>query len=127
MTWQWDQSAGELSRDGHLVCKGYSGNGRGKNNPSLQGLAGVGPVPVGKWRVVEKYDSHNVGPYALVIHAVDATPSNDTHDVTGRGSFRIHGDSIRAPGTASKGCIILPRVVRAKIWESGDRDLEVVT
>jgi Protein of unknown function (DUF2778) len=127
MTWAWDESAGELSHDGRFVGKGYSGNGRGKNNPSMRGVAGVGPIPVGKWRIVEKYDSHNVGPYALTLHAVDATPDDDTHDATGRGSFRIHGDSIRAPGTASKGCIILPRNLRQRIWESGDRDMVVIT
>jgi Protein of unknown function (DUF2778) len=126
MTWQWREAAGELWRDGRFVGKGYSGNGRGKNNPSMQGVAGVGPIPQGRWRIVERYDSHNVGPYALALHAVDATPDNDTHDATGRGSFRIHGDSIRAPGTASKGCVILPRTLRERIWTSGDRDLEVV-
>lgn len=41
--------------------------------------------------------------------------------------FRIHGDSIRAPGTASHGCIILPRAIRDRIWASGDRALQVVT
>jgi hypothetical protein len=44
----------------------------------------------------------------------------------GRGEFRIHGDSIAHPGTASHGCIILPRAVRDAIWRSGDRALEVV-
>jgi hypothetical protein len=124
--WRWDQSAGELFRNGAFVSKGYSGKGRGVNNPSLQGVQGIGPIPAGKWKIVERYDSKNVGPYALVLHAVDATPGDDRHDPTGRGAFRIHGDSIRAPGTASKGCIILPRPVRERIWKSGDRDLEVV-
>jgi hypothetical protein len=126
MTWRYDQSSGALSRDGVPVSNGYSGNGRGKNNPSLQGVVGIGPIPAGRWRVVEKYDSANVGPYALVLHAQDASPGDDRHDATGRGAFRIHGDSIRAPGTASKGCIILPRRARELIWSSGDRELEVV-
>lgn len=124
--WLWDQSKGELTRNGSFVSLGYSGKGRGKNNPSLQGLAGVGPVPRGQWKIGAPYNSKNVGPYAMPIYAVDGTPNNDTQDATGRSAFRIHGDSIKAPGTASKGCIILPRAVRERIWKSGDRDLTVV-
>ena len=124
--WTWDQSAGELRRSGKLVSRGYSGKGRGRNNPSLQGVQGVGPVPRGRWKIVERYDSPNVGLYVLRIHAVDATPGDDRHDATGRGAFRIHGDSIKAPGTASQGCIVLPKAIRAAIWTSGDRDLEVI-
>jgi hypothetical protein len=123
--WVWDQSAGELSRDGKAVSRGYSGKGRGKNNPAVQGERGVGPIPRGRWRIVERYDSAAVGPATLRLHAADATP-DDTHDATGRGAFRIHGDSIRAPGSASSGCIILPRAIRDLIWRSGDRDLLVV-
>ena len=39
MSWLWDQSAGELRRDGVLVSRGYSGKERGKNNPKLQGVS----------------------------------------------------------------------------------------
>lgn len=126
MTWKWDQSAGTLSRDGVIVSRGYSGNGRGKNNPALQGMAGIGPVPRGRWTIVRRYDSANVGPYTLALEPLDAKPGDDRHQETGRSAFRIHGDSVRAPGTASRGCIILPRKDRERIWTSGDRDLEVV-
>lgn len=123
--WIWSQSKGQLWHLDRLVSKGYSGKGRGKNNPALQGLAGIGPIPKGDWGIVERYNSRNVGPYTLTLHAMDKIP-NDTHESTGRGAFRIHGDSIRAPGTASKGCIILPRKIREKIWISGDRLLRVI-
>lgn len=126
MSWLWDQSAGELRRDGKLISRGYSGKDRGKNNPALQNMPGIGPIPRGKWRMVRVYDSASVGPYAIALDAVDAHPGDDRHDPTGRGAFRIHGDSIRHPGTASKGCIILPRAIREMMWRSGDRDLEVV-
>lgn len=126
MTWTYKQSTGDLFHNGAYVATGYSGREWAKNNPGADHVKSMGPIPDGKWRVTEKYDSKNVGPYALVLHAIDATPGNDTHDLTGRGAFRIHGDSIRAPGTASHGCIILSRAIRTKIWTSGDRDLEVV-
>jgi len=44
----------------------------------------------------------------------------------GRDGFLIHGDSVRHPGDASEGCIILPRRFRERIWTSEDTDLEVV-
>lgn len=126
MTWRWDQSAGELSRDGQFISNGYSGKGNGKNSPSMQAAVGIGPIPRGKWKIVSIADSPNTGPLTITLHAVDATPNDDREDSTGRGGFRIHGDSIRDPGNASHGCIILPRPVRLRIWQSGDRDLEVV-
>lgn len=119
MTWKWDQSAGELSRDGKFVARGYSGAGIGKNNPGLEARVATGPIPAGRWRIGgPPYNSRNVGPYALHLEPVG-------HSAHGRSAFKIHGDSARAPGTASKGCIILPRNVREMIWTSGDRDLEV--
>ena len=125
MAWTWDQSAGELSHNGQLVSRGYSGKGRGKNNPALQRVIGIGPIPAGWWKIVERYESDRVGSYALRLLAIDGN-LDDTHAPTRRGAFRNHGDSLRAPGTASHGCIILPRFIREMIWKSGDSDLEVV-
>ncbi len=123
--WKWDQSEGKLYHNDKFISSGYSGKGRGKNNPKLENVPGIGPIPAGTWKIVERYNSANVGPYALTLYAVDNN-LDDTDNRTGRGAFRIHGDSIKAPGTASKGCIILPRLIREKIWTSGDRDLIVV-
>lgn len=122
--WIWKQSKGELWRNGDIISRGYSGYKRGKNNPSLQGVIGIGPIPRGKWKIVEVYNSAQVGPFAITLHAVDAA-LDDRHDLTGRNGFRIHGDSIKSPGNASHGCIILPRYVREKIWNSKDRELLV--
>jgi hypothetical protein len=125
MTWKYDQSSGVLTHDGAHVATGYSGREWGKNNPAAQDARGIGPIPAGRWRITERYDSRNVGPAALKLEAVDGV-ADDTHAGTGRSAFRIHGDSIRSPGTASHGCIILPRAIRDRIWASGDRDLVVV-
>jgi len=124
--WVWDQSAGTLSRDGVLVSRGYAGKGRGHNNPALQGVRGVGPLPRGRYRIGAPRTSQRTGPYAMDLYPVDATPADTVHDATGRASFQIHGDSVRNPGTASSGCIILPRANRQQIWSSGDHELEVV-
>lgn len=34
--WIWDQSRGELYRNGQFVAAGYAGYKEGKNNPSAQ-------------------------------------------------------------------------------------------
>lgn len=120
--WIWDQSAGELSRDGKLISRGYAGNGRGKNNPTLQAAQDVGPIPAGMWTVAAlRLVGASTGPFTLVL-----VPQPGTNTF-GRSEFRIHGDSIKSPGTASHGCIILPLTIRRLVWASNDRDLKVVT
>jgi len=117
--WTWDQSTGLLTRAGRS-WGGYSGAARGKNNPALQAAVGIGPIPQGRWTIADRRDSPNTGPCTLTLIP---DPGTETF---GRSEFRIHGDSIAHPGTASHGCIILPRAVRDAIWASGDRALEVV-
>jgi len=118
--WRWDQSAGELSLNGAYVSSGYAGKGRGKNNPALQGVKSVGPIPRGKWKMVAVKNSPNTGPFTIVLVPLPGT------DTLGRSEFRVHGDSIKSPGTASRGCIILPRKVRERMWSNPERVLEVV-
>ncbi len=126
MSWVWDQSAGALYRDGKLISRGYAGKGRGRNNPGLQGVRGVGPIPRGRYAIKSVADSPNTGKFTITVHAIDATPNDDRHDETGRSAFRIHGDNARGDFSASSGCIILPRNKRELIWRSGDRILEVI-
>lgn len=100
--------------------RGYSGKGIGKNNPAMDNVANVGPIPRGRYTIaelIEHTDAH--GPYVLRL---EPDPANDMH---GRSGFLIHGDSEAHPGEASEGCIILPRPVREKIWTSGIRTLLV--
>lgn len=119
MAWTWHQSAGLLTR-GEKSWRGYSGAARGRNNPTLQAAIGVGPIPQGRWMITDRQDSPNTGPCTLTLMPDPGTAT------FGRSGFRIHGDSIAHPDTASHGCIILPRAVRDAIWRSGDRDLQVV-
>ena len=120
MTWRWVQSTGQLSRDGNAEGYGYSGAGEGKNNPAMQTIHNVGPIPVGDYTIGEPCDTMTHGPYVLRLTATE------DNNMCGRSGFLIHGDSVVSPGTASEGCIILSRDIRTKIWESGDRQLEVV-
>jgi hypothetical protein len=122
--WQWRQIGelwyGDASGFSH-VENGYSGAGSGRNNAALQSIHNVGPIPQGNWTITGlTVENTSHGPYVLHL-----APNGNTNTF-GRSGFLIHGDSIKAPGTASQGCIILPRAVRQRIWESGDRQLSVV-
>jgi type VI secretion system (T6SS) effector TldE1-like protein len=119
MPWTYSQSAGTLTREGATIAIGYSGHGDGKNNPAMQQIPNVGPIPQGRYSIGDPRDSEKVGPYALPL-----TPSDGT-DTFGRSAFMIHGDSIVHPGTASEGCIILLRDARHQVGESDDRVLVV--
>lgn len=124
--WTWRQRFGELVTTDSagstiVVGTGYSGAGDGKNSPVLESVHNVGPIPRGTWTISgPPIDTTEHGPFVLQL-----TPATDTNTY-GRSGFLIHGDSKTAPGTASKGCIILPRNVRERIWQSNDRQLLVV-
>ena len=120
MTWRYEQETGQLSQNGADVAIGYSGAGNGKNNPDMQDVKSIGPIPRGNYTITAPHDTPTHGPYVLGL-APD--PENDMH---GRSAFLIHGDSVGHPGAASQGCVIMPRVIREQIWDSGDNRLEVV-
>ncbi len=120
--WQYAQKTGELQQDGRHVATGYSGAGAGKNNPAMEKEPNVGPIPRGDWTIVgPPVNTQDHGPYVLKLEPDAAT------ETFGRAGFLLHGDSRQAPGSASHGCIVMPRTVREQVWNSGDRELEVVT
>lgn len=125
MSFRYRQSTGEFSCDGKSLVFGYSGHGDGRNCPEKQEIVKVGPIPRGLWGVEgPPYDHPDHGPYVLRLVAAPGT------NLFGRSGFLIHGDSIKHPGEASEGCIILPRQIREEIWahvlSTGNRFLEVV-
>jgi type VI secretion system (T6SS) effector TldE1-like protein len=119
--WTYAQKTGNLLQNGQVVATGYSGCDDGKNNPAMQAVHDVGPIPQGDWTISgPPINTAEHGPYVLTLTAAAST------NVFGRSGFLMHGDSIAAPGTASKGCIIMPRTAREQVWNSGDRALQVV-
>lgn len=87
----------------------------------MQAVHDVGPIPQGEWTIVgPPVNTAGHGPYVLLLEPATAT------NTFGRSGFLMHGDSIESPGCASHGCVILPRAVREQVWNSGDRDLQVV-
>lgn len=104
-----------------VLALGYSGFGPGKNDPQFQQLADVGPIPCGLW-TVEGPPADTHGGFALRL-----TPKPGT-ETFGRSGFLMHGDMAdpELRGTASHGCIIMPRWVREWLWGSTDHDLQVI-
>lgn len=119
MSWQYSQRTGQLSRNNHLIAVGYSGNGAGKNSPQMEQIRNIGPIPRGRYRIGQPYQSESKGPHVMNLDPIG-------HQAHGRTLFRVHGDSRRHPGTASEGCIILPLHIRRQISASGDTELNVV-
>ena len=120
--WVYEQKTGLLRRDNAIaiVGKGYSGFGEGKNNPAMESVPDVGPIPRGEYQVGVPHDTESHGPFVMSLTPMPA------NEMFGRAGFLMHGDSVHAPGTASKGCIIMPRAVREIVWNSGDHRLQVV-
>lgn len=131
----YSQRSGEMRRfeagqlialGGSLIGIGYAGKGEGKNNPLMQNVRNVGPIPRGFWRIGSPYDSKNTGPYTIPLYKLDDRPGDDVDGVSGRSAFRIHGDSSVRPGQASEGCIILPRSSRVAVTDSRSEILWIV-
>jgi hypothetical protein len=119
MTWTYTQLHGQAIHNGQIVGIGYSGYHEGKNNPDMEAVHAVGPIPRGHWRIVRWDDHHgDKGPQVAVLEPVG-------HNAHGRTEFLIHGDSASHPGEASHGCIIMARPIRDQWRASGDMDIEV--
>ena len=118
------QSTGIIEKDGVVIGKGYAGNGRGKNNPSMQSVHGVGPIPVGFYTIGPAMDHpESVGKFAMHL---EPDPGNGMY---GRSGFYFHGPvSMDDPrfGEESHGCPVAMRPVRVMVDADPDRRLEVV-
>lgn len=122
MSHVYKQSTGEWRYDdGALLATGYSGHGEGVNNPALEAVPDVGPIPRGKYIIGIPYRHPKLGKICMNLTPVEG---NKAH---GRTLFRIHGDNTTPdPTDGSHGCIILPPVPRQKIADSGDILLTVI-
>lgn len=119
--WTYEQRTGHLSLNGILKGTGYSGHDAGVNNPALESVHDVGPIPRGKYVIGQFFDDPG-GKGPTVAHL---TPVDGTHTF-GRGGFMIHGDNSAGNRSASHGCIILARFLRESVRDSGDADMEVL-
>lgn len=111
------QSDGEIALDDVHEGYGYSGLGEARNNPDMEDVRGMGPIPRGPYRIGPAYHHPKLGPLTF-----DLTPIG--HAAHGRSAFRIHGDN--KSGTASHGCIIAGRTIRQRIRDDNETVLQVV-
>lgn len=88
---------------------GYSGHGPGVNNPDMQAVHNVGPIPQGGYAIEPPHADEQVGPVAMRL-VPDAG-----NEMFGRGDFLIHGPHANDHQDSSEGCIILLRSARVAI------------
>lgn len=122
MSWVYSQSTGQFFQpDGKPFIKAFAGQGIGLNEPQEEGLKNTGPLPRGKYKMVQWFQMHpHVGAGAIQL---EPDPSND---MKGRSGFFIHGLNITDPLHSSEGCIILGNTShRLSIWQDPDHDLIV--
>ena len=131
--WTYEISTGRMfDPGGNLAGHGYSGAPPNPNDPQDEGKPGYiddpadedlkarGPIPAGLYTIGPAQVHPHLGPVAMPL-----TPDHE-NEMHGRSGFWIHGDSVRAPGTASLGCIIQPRATRLTMDASSDRRLQAV-
>ena len=117
MPWSYVQKTGNLRRNGVLVGRGYSGHGAGVNNPTLQRVVAVGPIPDDVYRIGAPYRDPHRGALTMRLTPVDGhAGDSETH----RDGFLIHADAQKFPGqmVASEGCIILSAELRMLIAQA---------
>jgi hypothetical protein len=121
--WTYEQRSGELfNAAGELVATGYSGFGPGRNAPGWQDHHDVGPIPCGTYTIGPPECVKFSGPHGPFVLRLSPDHENQMWN---RSGFLIHGDSGAHPGSASHGCIVLPRAIREQIAASGDSVLKV--
>lgn len=119
--WTYKQSTGYLvNHDNTVSYKCYAGAPGYVNKPEFEREKGKGVIPKGFYTIQPPRDSKRTG---RAVHDLIPDPTNEMY---GRSAFQIHGDSVRNPGTASNGCIILNQPYRGAVWKSGDHKLQVI-
>ena len=119
MSWEYSQHSRTLKHNGRVVATGYSGRNEGLNNPDMEGIPNVGPIPRGRYTIGHAYQHETKGPITMRLNPYG-------HNARGRSGFLIHGDNHNLNSTASEGCIVLNREARELISNSGNAMLDVV-
>jgi hypothetical protein len=125
---KYEQITGKLFDGSKLVGVGWAGHLQGRNDPSMESIKNVGPLPRGLYTIEDPVDNTHLGPMAFPL-----TP-DPKNEMFGRNDFYIHGASVEHPALSSDGCIIQGLVarefVRIKIGQAPKdsplRQLEVV-
>jgi len=106
---KYEQASGKLFDEHGLIGVGWAGHSAGRNNPAMQDVKDVGPLPIGFYTIEDPVSGTHLGPLAFPL---TPDPSNQ---MFGRGGFYIHGAEQLHPEMSSDGCIIQGRAVREYI------------
>jgi len=120
--WTFNISAGQLLQDGEFVGDAYAGAPGYTDDPAAEDLVNKGPLPEGWYTMLPPVDK----PYSVGAYAIELVP-DATNDMHGRSGFFCHGDNPQGNHSASDGCIVALRVIRERMWDSGDHRLQVVS
>jgi hypothetical protein len=113
----YSQTTGKMQdAAGKLLGTGYAGHGEGVNNPALQSVHDIGPLPQGSYTINSPVNTTTHGPYVMWL-----TP-DPANQMSGRSGFGIHADEMANPGKrlASTGCIVIGD--RPVIWAAAQAD-----
>lgn len=118
--WIYSQTSGQLwDENGKLRDVGYSGHGDGVNNPKMQDVKNVGPIPRGLYYIGEAYKHKTLGPMAIPLLPFG-------HDACGRDDFFMHGAHVNDKRDSSHGCTIFKFDTRQTVDASEHRYLKVI-
>lgn len=84
--WTYFQATGELVTADGEVDTGYSGHGSGRNNPGMQSVHNVGPIPRGTYSIGPVRDEEELGPCVMPLTLI-------TGEAFGRDGFWIRGNN----------------------------------
>jgi hypothetical protein len=93
--------------------------GEGLNDPSMEKVKGVGPLPAGLYRLGRPFTHPTAGPFTMRLEPLPGTKLYD------RSGFLFHGGRKTAPGV-SHGCVVGDRPVREAANAYADRLVQVV-
>jgi hypothetical protein len=121
----YQQSTGLLlDAKSHVIGRGYAGHGDGLNQPEMQEVHQVGPLPRGFYTIGAPHDDAKTG---RVTMDLEPDAGNEMFE---RSLFRLHGDNAARNCSASEGCIVMPLDVRLAIaiaigWRVNGHDFSV--
>jgi hypothetical protein len=140
--WTFRQATGFIEDFTGRVCGlATSGRGEGRNNPILQDVRAGCRLSCGEWVPVEGLKPSDFGPLPQGIYTMDPPQETLAHgpyvlwltpgagnEMFGRSGFCIMGppSESKVSSIDSEGCIITPRVLRERMWDSKDVNLQVI-
>ena len=103
----YNRQAGILTDDaGDVIADGfYAGMNLGKNNPAMQEVHNVGPLPAGVYTIGQLMIHPPGDPLRHLGPCMSLTPDPATV-MFGRGGFFFHLDNPLHPGSSSNGCVV---------------------